>query len=64
MFELKVPRTEKLPDLRVTPEEKRLFAREARRRGLTPSNLLRLAVGHVLAEALQDPKRSEDAIRT
>ena len=59
MFDLRVPKTELLPPVRVTPEEKRLFAHEARRRGLTPTSLVRLAVGTLLAASLQEPKDYE-----
>ena len=62
MFDLKRPaRDAALPPVRLTAAERRLVDREARRRGLTASDLVRLAVGALLAKSLQDPKVYEDA---
>ena len=56
MFEVNRPtKTAHLPCVRLTEEEKRFFNREARRRGLTASGLVRLAVGTLLAQSLQAP---------
>ena len=49
-------KTAQLSCVRLTEAEKRIFTREARRRGLTQSGLVRLAVGELLAQSLQDPK--------
>lgn len=48
MFEMKDVRIEHLPPVRITAEERRVVEQEARRRGLSLSDLVREALKHYL----------------